>query len=168
MPWPMQPDGTFWPWFIIVAVSLFLAGAMRGKWKVPALALSGEVAAILIFKYAAFPPVTLCTSWLFFAYMMAYNGGKVPAFFYALAGLSSGLLYVFGIGLIPFGPSPIVIDIFSAMALLSVGGGIFGISSGSRSARPRLLRWNPAAEMGVSSCEASGSDAIEGRKKVIR
>lgn len=167
MPWPLQPDGPFWPWFVAVAAALFIAGIVKGKWRVPAIALIGEATAVLIFKYAAFAPVTLCTAWLFFAYLMAYNGGKVPAFFYALAGLTSGLLYVFGIGLVPFGPSPVLIDVFSAIALLCVGGGIFGISSHSRPSSARPLHRRADHQMGVAMREAGGGSPFSDGQKVI-
>lgn len=167
MPWPLHPDGPFWPWFVGVAACLFLAGVVNGKWRVAAIVLFGEVMAVVIFKHAAYSSLVLCTSWLFFAYLMAYNGGKVPAFFYTLAGLTSGALFVFGIGLVPWGPAPVLIDIFSALALLSVGGGIVGFLDNSCHNRARLLDRVSLASMGLAPRQASHPE-IAGRGEKMK
>jgi hypothetical protein len=162
MPWPLSPDGPFWPWFIITAVALLIAGVRRKAWRVPAIALAGEAAAIFIFRFSAVPELMLCTSWLFFALAMGYAGGKVPAFFYALAGLTSGTMFLIGFGLVPFGVSPILIDVFSALALLSVGGGIYGLLPDGRADGNGLLYRRKDTQVGLAARQAGAAQAARG------
>lgn len=141
-----------WPFLMVSTTGLFAWGWLRGAWEIPALALGGYVAMRAIVTYV--PPnyieVVGCASWLFFAAIMIARGGAIPGFFYALSALTYPVLLIFGFRLHYMGLSPIIAEAFAVMALLSIGGGIYGVATASPD-NPRPLHWIKAHSVGVAA-----------------
>lgn len=120
----------FWPFFMGAAALLTLWGARHGAWIIPALALSGYVLMRLVILL---PPdgwreVATCTLWLCLAALMMYHDGWVPGFFYGLSGLTYAALLPLGFRIEYLGLAPILAEGFAIAALLSIGGGIYGVA----------------------------------------
>ena len=140
-----------WPVIIVITAGLTLWGWRHNAWQIPAIALCGYIAMRFVVTYSAagFVEVAGCTSWLLFASLMVYKGGGVPGFFYALSALTYPALLVFGFRLDYMGLSPIIAEIFAALALLSIGGGIYGMANFSVD-NHRFLAWVQSNSMGVA------------------
>lgn len=120
----------FWPFFMGAAALLTIWGARHGAWVVPALALLGYV---LMRVVVLLPPdgwreVATCTLWLCLAAVMMYHGGWVPGFFYGLSGLTYAALLPLGFRIEYLGLAPVIAEGFAIAALLSIGGGIYGLA----------------------------------------
>ena len=120
-----------WPFFIAISAGLTLWGWRHGAWQIPAIALCGYIAMRLLIIYSpqGYVEVIGCASWLIFAGLMVYKGGAIPGFFYALSALTYPTLFTFGFRIEHMGLSPIIADLFAALALISIGGGIYGLAN---------------------------------------
>lgn len=120
-----------WPILMIITAGLTLWGWRHNAWEVPAIAFCGYIAmrALVAYTPAAFLEVAGCALWLFFAAIMVYRGGAIPGFFYALSALTYPILLIFGFSIEYMGLAPIIADVFAACALLSIGGGIYGVAN---------------------------------------
>lgn len=120
----------FWPFLIAITAGLIFWGWRHNAWEMPAIALCGYIAmrGVVTFSPVGYVEIIGGTSWLLFAAIMIYRGGAIPGFFFTLSALTYPALLVFGFRLDYMGLSPIIAEIFAALALLSIGGGIYGIS----------------------------------------
>lgn len=140
-----------WPFIMAIVATLTLWGWFRNAWEVPAIALCGYIAmrAIVTYTPEAYIEVAACTSWLFFAAIMVSRGGAIPGFFYTLSALTYPALMVFGFRLHYMGFSPIIAEVFAAFALLSIGGGIYGMAD-TRVGYSRFLGWLSHHSVGMA------------------
>lgn len=144
-----------WPFLIAITVALTFWGWRHGVWVIPALALGGYVAMRGIIW--GLPPelheIAGCALWLCVAGAMMYFKGWVPGFFYGLSGLTYPVLLTFGFRIEYMGLSPIIAEVFAALALLSIGGGIAGYafhnSANRNSDRP--IPWVVSFTAGVAA-----------------
>lgn len=148
----------FWPFMMGGAAVLTLWGIVQGAAVVPALALLGYVfvRCVIMFTPDGFHEIGVCTSWLLIAAVMMYVKAWVPGFFYVLSGLTYPLLLVIGIRISYLGLSPVIAEVFAICALLSIGGGLYGMahSAGDHSG---LLSRLSAHSLGMASRKEHGS-----------
>ncbi len=141
----------FWPFLMASAAGLALWGLPRDAWHIPAIVLCGYVAAraIVTLVPSNFIEVVLCASWLFFCVLMLIRGGEIPAFFFALSALTYPVLLLLGMRIQYMGVVPIVSDGLSILALLSIGGGLFGMAP-SDSGPDRPNNWLANHSLGLA------------------
>jgi len=141
----------FWPIPMAAAAMLLVWGASRGVWAVPALALSAYIGTRLVM--GATPPalheVAVCSLWLCIASCMMYTRAWVPGFFFTLSALTYPVLLIFGARIGYLAPSSIIGDVFAALGLLSIGGGLAGLSDAAGDP-DRSLGWLAAHSLGVA------------------
>lgn len=118
-----------WPFLMALSAGLTLWGWRVNAWHVPALSLLGYVGmrGIIWGMPAEVHEVAGCTWWICVCALMAMKGGHVPAFFYALSAMTYPMLLIFGFRMEYMGLSPIISECFAALALLSIGGGLYGL-----------------------------------------
>jgi len=150
-----------WPIWMTISACLTLWGALHNAWVVPAMALAGYIGTRLIIY--SFDPslheVAICSLWLIVASGMMYQGAWIPGFFFTLSALTYPLLLPVGFRIEYMSLMPIMADIFAVLALLSIGGGIFGISRASLdSGKP--YHWVVSHSSGVAARkeEVAGAD----------
>ncbi len=133
-----------WPLLIAITACLTVWGWRHNAWEVPAIALCGYIAmrGVVTFSPDAYVDIYIfgktstlgyleisaCTSWLLFSGVMIKRGGVIPGFFFTLSALTYPALLIFGFRLQYMGLSPIIAEFFAALALLSIGGGIYGVA----------------------------------------
>lgn len=134
----------YWPAPATVALLCLIFGAKKGVWQVPLAVVAGYAATRLCVEFL--PPVThevgICLIWLCVAISLYLLDDPVPAVLFALSGLAYPAVLLGGIvattwGLtsLPLstfkvtwlGIGPIIAEIFAALALLIIGGGIGGL-----------------------------------------
>jgi hypothetical protein len=158
----------YWPLVMAVAAGLTAWGWRHNAWEIPAIVFCGYVLMRLVVTYV--PPeyieVTACASWLFFAALMVYRGGELPGFLYALSGLTYPVLLVFGRKLEYMGLASIVAETFAALALLSIGGGVYGMANPPRdSSRP--LAWLQGHSVGVALRQSKADCGVQGYSEIL-
>lgn len=132
-----------WPFLMALAACFTLWGARLQAWHIPALVLCGYISArcVVLATPEQYVEVLLCASWLFWCALMVYKGGQVPAFFYALSALTYPVLLTFGFRLEYMGFAAVLAEAFAALALLAVGGGLFGLANHPNRDLPGPLVW---------------------------
>ena len=121
----------FWP-FIMGASALLLVWGLRvGSWQVPAVIFATYcvVRAIVMYMPIQIHEVAICLAWMAAAFCLGRMAAWLPCFFYALSGLTYIAWMIFGVRIEYMGISPITAEIFAICALLSVGGGLYGLSA---------------------------------------
>lgn len=151
-----------WPFLMAVTAGLALWGWRHNAWEVPVVALSGYVAMrfVVNFTPASYTEIAGCASWLFFAYIMLRLGAWVPGFFYALSALTYPALLVFGFRLEYMGLTPVIAEIFAVLALISIGGGIYGVANSANPDGPRVLSWITSHSVGVAARATRSNRAL--------
>lgn len=119
-----------WPFISGIAACLLLWGIRNGAWKLPAIAVVGYVGMRAIVHTTAQPyvEVTGCAWWLVICCCLASFGGYIPALLYAASALTYPVMLIFGFRIEYMGLSPIIAEVFALLALLSIGGDIYGKS----------------------------------------
>lgn len=114
-----------------LTAGLTLWGWRNGAWEIPALALAGYVGmrAVMAWVPAEYIELSACTLWLMIAAIMVFRGGDLPGFLYALSALTYVVFLTFGFPIKYMGLSPIIAESFAALALLCIGGGIYGMAN---------------------------------------
>ena len=112
-----------------LAAVLIAVGATRGQWIAPAYILAGLVAmrAIMWGLPGNFQEIVAGAVWILIATLLCYHKWWVAGFFVCLSGLTYPILLVFGQRIVTMGLAPIVADTFLILALITVGGGVFGL-----------------------------------------
>ena len=132
----------FWPIYFVVSAGLILWGWRHDAWVAPALALLGFVLMRINVSYTSLELTEVVGgfAWLLIACGLLYCGAAIPAFFFALSALTYPVLLTFGFKIEYMGLTPIIADLFAVLALLTIGGGIYGMANpgGNRS---RLVHW---------------------------
>ena len=120
-----------WPFMMATAAALTIWGLRHNAWHAPALALCAYVAMRVVMSHVpeTFIEVVACALWLFFAALMVYKGAAVPGLFFALSAMTYPVLLVFGYRIEYMGFAPFVAEFFAVCALLSIGGGIYGMAN---------------------------------------
>jgi hypothetical protein len=145
-----------WPFLMGIAALLTLWGWRVGAIAIPLLALVGYVGMRAVVQLPpAYIEVVGAAWWLVICALMLGKGGEIPAFFYALSALTYPVMLIFGFRMSYMGLSPIVAECFAALALLSIGGGIYGVASGSIGDRTGLVAWAASHSAGVAPRETS-------------
>lgn len=144
-----------WPFLIAITVALTLWGWRYGVWIIPALALGGYLGmrGVIWGLPGGWHEVAGCTLWLCVAAAMMYFKGWVPGFFYALSGLTYPVMLLFGFRIEYMGLSPIIAEVFAALALLSIGGGVAGHARHNHadSHPDRPVPWMAAYTVGMAA-----------------
>lgn len=142
-----------WPFLMLITLALTAWGWTRAAWVAPALAFAGYVGmrGIMWGLPASWHEVVSCTLWLLVAYFMMYNRAYAPGFFYALSGLCYPVFLLIGFPMEYMGLSLIFAECFAALALLSIGGGIYGVDYSPRSNRVRLLFGGAPTSVGMAA-----------------
>lgn len=119
-----------WPFISGIAVCLLLWGIRNGAWELPALAVVGYIGMRAIVHTVAQPyvEVTGCAWWLVICFCLASFGGYLPALLYAASALTYPVMLLFGFRMEYMGLSPIIAEVFALLALLGIGGDIYGKS----------------------------------------
>ena len=120
----------FWPIYMAMTAGLVLWGWRHDMWQAPALALVGFLLVRIVVWYfpAHFVEPAICTLWLIISAFLLYINHAVPALFFALSALTYPVLLLLGFRVEYMGLMPFVADAFAVVALLTIGGGIYGIS----------------------------------------
>lgn len=120
----------FWPFISGIAVALTFWGWRHDAWQIPAIAVVGYVGmrAIVISVDPNYHEITGCMWWLVICCWLALFGGFAPALLYAASALTYPVMLLFGFRMEYMGLSPIIAEVFALLALLSIGGGIYGKS----------------------------------------
>lgn len=147
----------FWPIMMGAAGVLTVIGASRGEWIAPTLALCGYVGMRVIVGTVdpQFIEVVSCILWLCVAAGMMYNGAWVPGFLYALSGLTYPVLLIFGARMVYLGLSPIIAEAFAILALVWIGGGLYGMAH-TASDTDRPLHGGRNNPLGVAARSQAG------------
>lgn len=146
----------FWP-FVMGASALLLAWGLRvGGWHVPAVILATYcvVRVMVMYMPNSLHEVAICAAWLGAAAIMLFLKAWLPGFFYILSGLTYPVFLTFNVRIEYMGISPIVAEAFAILALISVGGGLYGISvtdSPSRSDSDGMLDRLTSYSLGMAS-----------------
>ena len=122
----------YWPIPMTIAAVLMLCGLRWGGWFAPMTVLLTYIAMRGVVSYAPthLIEVASCALWLCCAAILCYKGAWVPAFFYALSGVTYPAFRVFGFHVEYMGASPIIAAGLGLLALIGMGGGLFGLASG--------------------------------------
>lgn len=125
----------YWPIPMTLAALLLLCGIRWGGWFAPLVVLLTYIAMRGVMSYvsAPFVEVASCTLWLCCAAILCYKGAWVTGFFFALSGATYPALLIIGFRMEYMGLSPIIAAIFGLLALVGIGGGIYGLASGDNS-----------------------------------
>ncbi|MGB1215906.1 MAG: hypothetical protein ACPG4X_21240 [Pikeienuella sp.] len=154
-----------WPFLMGFAAILTLWGWRHEAWVIPVLALCGYVAMRL--NISLFPQsvneIVGCALWLFIAAIMVYKGGAVPGLFFCLSALTYPALLVFGFKIEYMGLAPVIADSFAILAMLTIGGGLYGLSD-SRGDNHRILFWLKGHSLGVALCEKGDHRGVSHHK----
>ena len=123
----------FWPIYMAMTAGLVLWGWRHDAWQAPVIALLGFVGVRAIVWNAPhdFVEVSICTLWLIIAAALLYTNHAVAALFFALSALTYPVLLIFGFRVAYMGLMPFIADAFAIAALLTIGGGIYGVSHSS-------------------------------------
>lgn len=133
----------FWPLPLSVLVGLALWGWLRqGPWLPPAICTLGYLGARVI--VAVLPNIwpqmvceaVLCAFWLCLARVLFTLDAKVPAYFVACSAMTYPALMLVGLRIEWMGLSPIIAEVFMALAMLAMGGGIYGVADPDRDLAP--------------------------------
>jgi hypothetical protein len=154
---------------MLLTAGLTVWGYARGAWIAPALALAGYVGmrGVMWGLPQTWHEVAACTLWLLVATAMMYHRAYVPGFFYALSGLCYPVFLLIGFPMEYMGVSLIFAEGFAALALLGIGGGIYGMADRSASDRDRLLHRGEAVAVGMAVGSARDTAAFSNGRKVI-
>ena len=139
-----------WPFFVVATIGLTIWGWRHSAWDIPALALCGYIATRLSVAYVptAYLEIVICALWLLVAAIMLYRGGAIPGFFFALSALTYPTLLIFGFRIEYMGLTPFIADAFAVLALLTIGGGIYGMAFNSSTVNSRALGWVQSHSVG--------------------
>lgn len=158
-----------WPFLMLITLTLTVWGYFRGAWIAPALAFAGYVGmrGVMWGLSPTWHEVASCTLWLIVAGLMMYNRAIVPGFFYALSGLCYPVFLLVGFPMQYMGVSLIFAECFAALALLSIGGGIYGMAGNPdhNTSRP-IYRATPAS-VGLAMRKAGDSAPFSDGREVI-
>lgn len=144
----------FWPLFMGAAAFLTWWGIRAGAWQTPAIVLFSYISVRMVVTYipTELHEVTICAIWLIAAMAMGMLKSYLPSFFYALSGLTYPVFLIFGFRIEYLGLSPIIAEIFAFLALLSIGGGLYGLSVDRHPSthRARFVHRLSSAALGVA------------------
>ena len=121
----------FWPFIMGATLALLVWGLRVGGWQVPAVIFATYcvVRAIVMVMPVTLHEIGICAAWLGAATIMLSLKAWLPGFFYILSGLTYPAFLTFGVRIEYMGMSPIVAEVFALCALVSVGGGLYGLSA---------------------------------------
>lgn len=151
------------PWAILMLITAALVfwGWLNGAWEIPALALCGYIGTRLAVAYAPteYLEVVICAVWLFFAAIMIYRGGAIPGFFFVFSALTYPVLFVIGYRIEFMGLTPFIADAFAVLALLTIGGGIYGVAN-STTANSGVVGWFQSHSVGMATSKKSANSSL--------